>query len=350
MRHVSDAFRSVFESGRAAMHTLSGRQMTLFSSGLKCLVIAAAVFATAPTILGHGRLLGSIHMVSTEDAYLQADITPISPKVGGYITSVTIEDNQEVKAGDVLFRIEARDYQARVDQAAAGVAIRRAALANLGSRIEFQKTAIERAVAMLNGAMANAERAARDFGRVRELNDSGWTSESKRDEAQANHLAAQARVAEAQADVMAARSQLNVLESERPQLVADIDAASATLKLSQIDLEDTIIRAPADGRVGERQAKLGQYVRPGTLVLAIVSRKVWVVANFKETQLSAMRGGDEVIVSIDGVPGVRFAGRVDSFTPASGAKFALLPPDNATGNFTRIAQRIPSRTSLTRCC
>src|SRR3954469_6975254 len=145
----------------------------------------------------------------------------------------------------------------------------------------------------------------------------------KRDEAQANHLAAQARVAEAQADVMAARSQLNVLESERPQLVADIDAASATLKLSQIDLEDTIIRAPADGRVGERQAKLGQYVRPGTLVLAIVSRKVWVVANFKETQLSAMRVGDEVIVSIDGVPGVRFAGRVDSFSPASGGKVCL---------------------------
>ncbi len=137
-----------------------------------------------------------------------------------------------------------------------------------------------------------------------------------------------------------------MLESQRPQLQADIDAAAATLRLAQIDLDDTVVRAPADGRVGERQAKPGQYVRPGTLVMAIVPQDVWVVANFKETQIPDVHIGDEVTIAVDGVRGVRFAGRVESFSPASGAKFALLPPDNATGNFTRIVQRIPVKITL----
>src|SRR5215212_882528 len=176
--HVSDRIRSVFASGRSVIQSLFGSQMTLFSSGLTGLVIAGVVFAAGPAWLAPGLLLGTIHAVSTENAYLQSDITPISPRIAGYIADVAIHDNQEVHAGDVLFRIDARDYQARVDQAAATVATRRAALVNLASRIEFQQAAIERAAAMLNGSTANAERAMREFGPVRELNDGGWTSET----------------------------------------------------------------------------------------------------------------------------------------------------------------------------
>jgi membrane fusion protein (multidrug efflux system) len=339
--HLSDRIKSVAAFGRSVIRPLFGGQTTLFSAGLGGLVIAGAVFAAVPASVAPQRLLGTMHAVSTDNAYLQGDITPISPKISGYIAEVAIHDNQEVKAGDVLFRIDARDYQARVDQATAGVATRRAALANLASRIEFQQAVIERAVATLNGSSANAERATRDFGRARDLTERGWASQARRDQAEADHLQGQAKVAEAEADLAAARRQLDVLESQRPQLQADIDAAAATLRLAQIDLEDTVVRAPSDGRVGERQAKLGQYVRPGTLVLAIVPHDVWVVANFKETQLPDMHVGDDVTVSVDAVPGVRFAGRIQSFSPASGAKFALLPPDNATGNFTRIVQRIP---------
>jgi membrane fusion protein (multidrug efflux system) len=320
--------------------------MRLFSAGAGGLLVAGAVFAAAPALMISEQLFGNRSAVSTDNAYLQGDITPISPKISGYIAEVAVRDNQEVKAGDVLFRIDARDYQARVDQAEAGVASRRAALRNLASRIEFQQAAIERAMATLNGDTANAERAMRDFDRVRELTQSGWASHAKRDQVESDHLQARARVAEAAADVAAARRQLDVLESQRPQLQAEMGAAAATLRLAQIDLEDTIVRAASDGRVGERQVRLGQYVRPGTLALAIVPHDVWVIANFKETQISSLHVDDDVTISVDGVPGMHFAGRVDSFSPASGAKFALLPPDNATGNFTRIVQRIPVKIAL----
>jgi membrane fusion protein (multidrug efflux system) len=199
---------------------------------------------------------------------------------------------------------------------------------------------------VLNGATANADRASRDFARVRSLTESGWSSHARRDQSEADHLQAQAKVGEATADLNAARRQLDVLESQRPQLVADIEAAAASLRLAQIDLDDTVVRAPTDGRVGERQGKPGQYVRPGTLVLAVMPNDVWVVANFKETQIPDLHVGDTVTVSVDAVRGERFKGRIDSFAPASGAKFALLPPDNATGNFTRIVQRIPVKITL----
>ena len=134
---------------------------------------------------------------------------------------------------------------------------------------------------------------------------------------------------------------MSVLETQRPQLEADIDAAVAALKLAEIDLENTLVRSPSDGWVGERQARVGQYVRPGTLLIAVIPQDFWVVANFKETQIPAMQSGDGVAISIDGIPGIDFMGHVESLSPASGAQFALLPPDNATGNFTRIVQRIP---------
>jgi membrane fusion protein, multidrug efflux system len=193
----------------------------------------------------------------------------------------------------------------------------------------------------VQGAEADANRAARDYARTHELSGRGWASQSRSDQTEADHLRARAKIAEAEANEAAARRQMEVLETQRPQLEADIAAAAAALRLAEIELENTAVRSPADGRVGERQARVGQYVRAGTLLVAVVPRDVWVIANFKETQIPALRIGDEMAISVDGIPGTEFKGRVESLSPASGAQFALLPPDNATGNFTRIVQRIP---------
>ncbi|PSH64793.1 hypothetical protein CU102_21380 [Phyllobacterium brassicacearum] len=315
--------------------------MKLLTAGISGLLVAGTVFAAASTSMAPGRWVTSLRSTSTDNAYVRGDVTPMSPKIAGYITEVHISDNQPVKAGDILFRIDDSDYRAQVDQAAAGVATRRAMLGNLASRIDLQQAVIEQAVATLRGADADANRAARDFARVHELTGGGWVSQSRSDEAEATNLQAQAKIAEATANVSAARQQMSVLETQRPQLEADIDAAVATLKLAEIDLENTLVRSPSDGWVGERQARVGQYVRPGTLLIAVVPQDFWVVANFKETQIPAMQSGDGVAISIDGIPGIDFMGHVESLSPASGAQFALLPPDNATGNFTRIVQRIP---------
>jgi membrane fusion protein, multidrug efflux system len=315
--------------------------MKLTNAGLSSLLAAGMVFVAASTSMAPGRWFTSLHSTSTDNAYVRGDVTPISPRITGYITEVAIRDNQAVKAGDVLFRIDDRDYRAGVDQAAAGVAMQRALLANLTSRIDLQRAVIEQALAALQGAEADATRAARNFTRTQRLNKGGWASQSIRDQTEADHLQARSRIAEAQANVAAARRQMDVLDTQRPQLEADIAAAAAALTLAKIELANTVVKSPADGWVGERQARVGQYVRAGTLLLALVPRNFWVVANFKETQIPALRIGDSVTISIDAIPGTEFKGRVESLSPASGAQFALLPPDNATGNFTRIVQRIP---------
>jgi membrane fusion protein (multidrug efflux system) len=299
------------------------------------------VFVAASTSMAPGRWFTSLHSTSTDNAYVRGDVTPISPRVSGYITEVEVRDNQAVKAGDVLYRIDSRDYRARVSQAAAGVATQRALLANLTSRIHLQRAVIEQAFAALQGAEADAHRAARNFERTQQLNKGGWASQSIIDQTEADHLRTRAKIAEAQANLAAARQQMHVLETQHPQLEADIAAAAAALTLAEIELASTVVRSPADGWVGERQARVGQYVRAGTLLLALVPRNFWVVANFKETQIPALRIGDSVAISIDAIPGREFRGRLESLSPASGAQFALLPPDNATGNFTRIVQRIP---------
>ncbi|TIL65700.1 HlyD family secretion protein [Mesorhizobium sp.] len=315
--------------------------MKPLSAGLSSLLVAGMVFVAASTSMAPGRWFTSLLSTTTDNAYVRGDVTPISPRISGYITEVAISDNQVVKAGDVLFRIDDSDYRARVNQAAAGVTMQHALLANLTSRIDLQHAAIEQTLAALQGAEADATRAARNFGRTQQLNKGGWASQSISDQTEADHLRARAEIAEAQANLAAARQQMHVLETQRPQLEADIAAAAAALTLAEIELASTVVQSPADGWVGERQARIGQYVRAGTLLVAVVPRNFWVVANFKETQIPALRIGDSIAISIDAIPGREFRGRVESFSPASGAQFALLPSDNATGNFTRIVQRIP---------
>lgn len=319
--------------------------MKLFTASIGGLVIAAAVSATASVSLVPSRYL-DWDATSTDNAYVRGDVTPLSPKIAGYVLEVAVKDNQQVRAGDILFRIDDADYKARLAQADATLQAKRAAVGNLDSRLELQRTAITQAQAALQGARADADRATKQFRRLTGLLKNAVVSRTNLDQAESDSLRADAKVAETEANLAAAQTQIIVLESQRPQLLADIDAAQAALQLAQIDLKSTVIRSPADGWVGERQARGGQYVKPGSVLIAFVAKSVWIVANFKETQLTALHVGEPVSVSIDGVPGVVFSGTVDSVSPASGAQFALLPPDNATGNFTRIAQRIPVRIAL----
>ena len=315
--------------------------MTLSKSAILALITATIVFAgTAWMLVGAARASG------TDNAYVRSDVTPVSARISGYVAEVLVTDNQEVRAGDILFRLDDRDYRARVDHARAALAARRSAIASLDSSLALQRTAIARAQATLQGAGAEAERARRDLARIDALRSDGWVTRARSDEAVADSRQAIAGVAEAEAALAGSHDELGLIESRRPQLLADIEAGEAALRQAEIDLESTIVRAPADGRVSERQARQGQYVRPGTQLISLVSRAVWIVANFKETELQGMRPGHQVSVIVDALPGRVFAGRVESFSPASGAQFALLPPDNATGNFTRIAQRIPVRIVL----
>lgn len=320
--------------------------MRLLGASVGGALVAGVVFAIASIAFDLERSPPTPGSTSTDNAYVHGDITPISPRISGYITQVSIGDHQAVRAGDVLFRIEDSDYLARVDQARAVVAGNKARLGILAGQIARQRALIEQAAATLLGAEAVAHRADLDVQRVRNLRPQGAASQESQEVAEADHLQAQARVAEAKANLEAARGQLNVLESQRPQLQAEIDTAAAALRLAEIDLENTVVRSPSNGWVGERQARVGQYVRPGTLLVAVVGQETWIIANFKETQIPRMRVGDSVAISVDGIPHVTFGGRVESLSPASGARFALLPPDNATGNFTRIVQRIPVKISF----
>ncbi|MGO4287324.1 HlyD family secretion protein [Bosea sp. TAB14] len=320
--------------------------MKLVTASLAGLAVSAGVFAVAATTVVPARLMASWTSNATDNAYVRGDLTPLSPKIAGYIVAVGISDNQAVKAGDILFRIDDADYRARVEQARATLDGRRAAVGNLDSRLDLQRSVIQQMTAALQGADAASDRLKRDLHRANDLSSQGWASKAREDQAQADSLQADAKVAEAKANLAAAQSQIRVLESQRPQLIADIEAGGAALRLAAIDLESTVIRSPADGWVGERQARIGQYVRAGTLLVAFIARDVWVVANFKETQLPGITPGALASIFIDGAPGVEFVGHIESLSPASGAQFALLPPDNATGNFTRIVQRIPVRVAF----
>jgi membrane fusion protein (multidrug efflux system) len=279
---------------------------------------------------------------STDDAYLHSDITPVSPKVGGHVAAVEVTDNQPVHKGDVLVRIDDRDFRAKVEELRAVVAEREAALLNLDARTEAQRAAINYAIAQLGSAGAELTRSQADLTRSRELVRDDFVSHQTLDTHQADALKANAGVRGAEANADASRRQLAVLESERQMDQAQLDQAKAQLAAAELDLEHTVITSPVEGVVGNRGVQLGEFVKPGTTLLAVVPlNQVWVEANFKETQIERMEKGQPVALTIDAYPGQPLTGRIDSVAPASGAKFSLLPPDNATGNFTKVVQRIP---------
>lgn len=285
--------------------------------------------------------------VSTDNAYVQGDVTPISPKVTGYVTEVAVGDNQAVTAGQLLARVDDRDYRARLAEAEAAVAAAQAALEGFGPRIDAQKAEIAEAAAGLATWQAELDLARKELARTSSLAKSDYASRQRLDSAEAAVTKARAGLSQAEANLATARSQIAVIEADRARQQALLDQARAQRDLARVDVDNTEIRAPIDGVVGNRGIRLGQLVSPGAHLLSLVPlRGVWVEANFKETQIGALEPGQPVRVRVDAFPGAELTGTVGGLAPASGAEFSLLPPENATGNFTKIVQRVPVRIDL----
>ena len=284
---------------------------------------------------------------STDDAYVQSDVSLISPKVEGYIKKVRVADNQEVAEGAVLFVIDDRDFKAKIAQAEAAVATEEAILATYESRLKLQQSMIEQAAATVNSAEADLARDQQDYKRYSALLSTDFASRQRFEQAEADARKGEAAVAKSRAGFAAEQNQLAVLRSQQREEQAKLQQARANLQLAQNDLDNTVIRAPISGVAGNRAGQVGQYVKAGTQLLSLVPLpRVYVTANFKETQLTHMRPGQLAEVAVDAYPDLTLEGRVESFAPASGAQFSLLPPDNATGNFTKIVQRVPVRIAL----
>lgn len=296
------------------------------------------------------------YLEQTDDAYVRADWIPISPRVSGYVAQVLVEDDQPVKSGDVLVRIEDRDYLARLEQARAelaeteaSVAAQQANLQVTDSLIAQQKAGLAQADARLRSAHAELRRASLDEQRYEGLVREHAASAQRLESATASYAQANAAVEISQAMQRQQDTRLNVAitrrqmaEASLKQKIARRSQAQAQLSLATSALEDTLIRSPIDGVVGQRKVRTRQYVAPGLPLLAVVpTQQAYVVANYKETQLRDMRAGQAVDISVDSYSGRKLKGHVVSFSPGSGAMFALLPSDNATGNFTKIVQRFP---------
>jgi membrane fusion protein (multidrug efflux system) len=278
---------------------------------------------------------------STDNAYVR-DVTSLAPKVLGYVTAVEVQDNQTVQAGDVLFRVDDRDYRARLAQAVANVEAARASLTNVDAEIQLQHALVQQAEAQRLASVAEMNLARKVSDRRRELVRTNAVSQAQVDESDAALSKAEATVSAAAATIEAQRQRIAVLASQREAAVAAVAQAKAASDLAQIDLDNTVVHAPVDGVIGNRQVRIGRLVAPGASLLDIVPvRDVWVVANFKETQVEHIKPGQRVRIKVDGYPDQTLAGVVDSFAPGSGSAFSMLPTDNATGNFVRVVQRVP---------
>jgi membrane fusion protein (multidrug efflux system) len=310
----------------------------------------------------------------TDDAIVRGDLTPLSTKVAGIVRDVKVSDFQRVRAGDLLVDLQDDDYQAQLAQASAAVEASKAAIQNNRKQRELQDSRIERArsgidlakaqiaaaEAGINAVQADVLRTRSERNRQEALLATQAATKQKVETAVADEQRFAAQAASREADLEQAQTSLRsneiaveaeqrskaVLESQEQQLIAELHAKQAALTAAQVNLSYTKIHAPADGTVGERQVRTGQLVSPGTQVLTFVSETKWIQANYRETQLAHMRVGDLAEIRIDAYPGQRVHGRVLEIAPASGSQFALLPPDNATGNFTKVVQRIQVKIAL----
>jgi len=284
---------------------------------------------------------------TTDDAYVKGDITPLSAKIEGYVSKVAVGDYQPVKAGDLLVEIQDDDYRARVAQAEADLAGAEAAIENLKAHKAEQHSQIDQAQSVIAATQADVDRTKLEAKRQGALLASTFGTQQKVEQAVADEKRFEATLVRNLAELESERRQMGVLDTQESQLRAEMKAKRAQLDLANITLGYTRIAAPVDGMVGERGVRAGQYVRPGAQVISVVPLDtVWVVANYKETQLTRVAVGQRASITIDTFPGVTIWGHVDSIAPASGSQFTLLPPDNATGNFTKVVQRIPVKIVL----
>ncbi|PYE46086.1 multidrug resistance efflux pump [Rhizobium sp. PP-WC-2G-219] len=283
---------------------------------------------------------------TTDNAYVKGYVTIMSPQVAGYVVDVPVRDYQAVKEGDVLARIDERIYQQKVAQARATLAGQKAALDNSRQQEASAKASIASSDAQVLGAKAALRRAELASERVSQLAARSVASTSEVESAQATFEQAKAAEAQAEAAVEVNRQALATIIVNRGSLQAAVAGAEAAVELAEIDLANTAIRAPRDGHLGEVGVRLGQYVTAGTQLMSVVPSEIWVVANYKETQLDGMKVGQPVTFTVDALEHRTLTGHVQRFSPAAGSEFSVIRPDNATGNFTKIAQRVGVRISI----
>jgi membrane fusion protein (multidrug efflux system) len=325
-------------SGREAPSAVRARwslKQVLIATGALLLIAAGAEY-------GHYYWKTGRFLVSTDDAYVEAHSVLISPKVGGYLSEAPVDDNRPVKAGDVLARIDPRDYQTALDQARANVAAAQAAIDTLNQQIGQQLLVVEQGRHQVVSDQAALVFSQQDFQRYTQLAKDGYAPVQRSQQAQADIREKDAALQHDIAVVSAAERQVGVFKAQVTQATAMLAQQLAMQRQAELNLSYTTITAPVDGTLGVRTLRVGQYVQAGTQLMAVVPlQAVYIVANYKETQLTDVRPGQPVTIEIDMFPGAKVSGHIDSVAPASGQEFALLPPDNATGNFTKIVQRIP---------
>jgi membrane fusion protein (multidrug efflux system) len=310
----------------------------------------AGIAAVALLALGFGAYYGHYwwtagrYLVTTDDAYVGARNATLSPKVAGYVSDIAFDDNAHVKAGDVLLRVDDGDYRLAAQTAKDHIAVQEATIARLGKQVVAQQAAVDQANAQLASAKAGATRTELELKRQQDLATRQINSRQQLEQAQANYDQAVAQVQSAQAGIESALANVDVLKAQQDEAERTLKQLQTALAKADRDLSFTIIRAPFDGVIGNRAVQVGDYVQPTQRLASLVPLEaVYIDANFKETQVSQLKPGQPVSLTVDALPGRTLEGRVASFAPASGSVFSLLPPDNATGNFTKIVQRLPVR-------
>jgi multidrug resistance efflux pump len=282
----------------------------------------------------------------TDDAYVRGQTTVISPEVSGYISEVPISDFQNVRSGDLLVRIEDSVYAARVARAQANVLSQAANLENSDQAQRSKEAGTTEQDAAIANAEAQLARTQADWRRIEPLVHDGWATKALEDQARAALKSAEAQVAQARAARSIGTEEVRSVIVGRSGLRANVDAAKAQVQLAKVDLGHTLIRAPVDGQLSEISVRVGQYVTPGTQLMYLVPRNLWVTANFRESQTTNMFVGQRASFSVDALGGRTLTGHVESLAPASGSEFAVIRPDNATGNFVKVAQRIAVRLKI----
>jgi membrane fusion protein, multidrug efflux system len=321
--------------------------MTYTKSRKARFLIIAALAASAAAGYAARWVTVLRYVESTDNAYAKADMISISPRVPGYVAEVVVRDNQLVKAGDPLVRIDSGDYAVKVEQLDAARHSQEAALATLGLQKTLQRSQIAQAQAAVQAAAAQRDKADADYKRMQALEKNGFVAREQLESRRSAVDIAAATLTQMQAELQATRDQLAISTGREEQLRADLRQSTAVAKQGQRDLHDTVIVAPADGVVGNRTVEVGQYVKTGTQLLSLVpAQHVYVVANFKETQIRSMHPGQNATISVDALSGAELQGVIDSLAPATGSEFSLLPSENATGNFTKVVQRVPVKVMI----
>ncbi len=317
------------------------------------LLAAGIIIGLVVVVIGARAIWFATTHESTDDAQVDGHITPISPRIGGFVVTIRVNDNQQVKAGDTLVVLDDRDLRAQVEQKRADLA---ALIATVGSRgrvgqavaqLDQARAAAAAATATVAQAQANAQKAGNDLERYRALSARNIVSQQQLDAAQAAATASSAQLTAAERNAVAAQEQVTAATAALAGSEARVAAARAVLDQAELQLSYTVVTAPVDGVVSKKSVEIGQLVQAGQPLLSVVPlTDVWVTANFKETQIEHIRPGADATIKADAYPDRAFHGNVESLSPATGARFSLLPPDNATGNFTKVVQRIPVRIHL----